>query len=164
MKSWVIVSIGVALAAAISAKPLSRLRKPEKNDKLKIGLALAVVLAAVVVAYAPRKRKSRMVGGAQCTVRTAPQIGAGYTPYVVPKDLTVGGASVVVGGASDGGGNASVESTGYFEPVPVEEVVPAIQPTYDVPAVVSDGPAIPADIPGAMDVVDGGTLRLMGEF
>lgn len=148
MKSWVIVSIGVALAAAISAKPLSRLRKPEKNDKLKIGLSVALILAAVVIAYAPRKTKRtpRMVGGAQCTVKTvAPQIGAGYQPYVVPEDLKVGGAAE------------------YFEPAPVIEPIKAIEPTYDVAAVAPDGPAVAGDIM-PMDIVEGGTLHLVGDF
>lgn len=144
MKSWVIVSVGVAFAAAISAKPLSRLRKPEKNDKIRICLGVAVVLAAVVIAYAPRKATRKMVGGAQCTVRPA-QIGAGYQPYVVPEDLTTGGAS------------SAVDS---------KLIVPEIEtiaPVYANPAKVPDTTAVSApEI--VTDVVVGGTLRLVGDF
>jgi hypothetical protein len=149
MKSWVIVSVGVALAAAISAKPLSRLRKPEKNDKIRICLGVAVVLAAVVIAYAPRKATRKMVGGAQCTVPSMPvrpaQIGAGYQPYVVPEDLTTGGAS------------SAVDS---------KLIVPEIEtiaPVYANPAKVPDTTAVSApEI--VTDVVVGGTLRLVGDF
>ena len=160
MKSWVIVAVAVAVAAAISAKPLSRLRKPAKNDKLKMCLSLAIVLAASVVAWSrPRKssmsggakpsrplnmtggaRPSRplnMHGGAQCTVR-APQAGAGYRPYVVPEDLSVGGGVVE-------------------DAVAIVPEIPAVAPTYAVPAGVPDPPS-------PTDVVVGGTLRLVGDF
>lgn len=152
MKSWVIVSIGVALAAAISAKPLSRLRKPEKNDKLKICLGVALVVAAVVIAYTPRKATRKMVGGAQCTVRTvAPQIGAGYQPYVVPEDLTVGGG---------------IDST-LTAPVPnTVATVPemsTIESAYDVAAAAPATTAIPAP-DTVTDFVHDGALRLVGDF
>jgi hypothetical protein len=152
MKSWVIISIGVAVAAAVGAKPLSRLRKPEKNDKLKIVLSVAILLAAVVFAYQPRKtlrgggvkylRPLNVYrGGAQCTVKGS-QMGAGYQPYVIPKDLTVGGGEEVVAA------------------VAIVPEIPVVEPTYAIAAGVPDTTAV-AD---ATEVVEGGALRLFGHF
>lgn len=157
METWVIMSMAVVIAAAICAQPLSRLRKPKKYDKLKICLGISVILVAVIVAYSrpikaisgggikyvrPISNLYRSRGGAQCTVRR-PQIGSGYKPYVVPDDLAVGG--------------------GYPEAIAPTPYIPAIEPTYAVPATV---PATPAIINNDMDteVVVGGTLRLTGEF
>lgn len=159
MKSWAIVCIGVAIAAVVGAKPLSRLRKPEKNDKLKIVLAAAIVLAAVVFAYQPRKtlrgggikylRPLNVYrGGAQCTVK-GPQTGAGYQPYVIPKDLTVGGGDEVVAA------------------VAIVPEIPVVEPTYAIAAgvpettAVSDASEVFAD---SSQVIDGGSLRLFGHF
>jgi ubiquinone biosynthesis protein UbiJ len=169
MKSWVIVSVGVGLAAAISAKPLSRLRKPEKNDKLKICLGVALVVAAVVIAYVPRKTKTRMVGGAQCTVRAtapvAPQIGAGYQPYVVPEDLTVGGGIDLTVPDLTAPTLTAPDLT-LTAPVPKAVAIfpdDAIGSAYEVAAAAPNTTAI-APEQELTEIVVGGALRLVGDF
>jgi uncharacterized membrane protein YfcA len=159
MKSWVIICIGVAVAAVVGAKPLSRLRKPEKNDKLKIVLSVAIVLAAVVFAYQPRKalrgggvkylRPLNVYrGGAQCTVK-GPQTGAGYQPYVIPNDLTVGGGEEIAAA------------------VAIVPEIPVVEATYAIAAGVPDTTAVASGtsaVEPLSEVVVGGSLRLVGEF
>ena len=152
MKSWVIVCIGVAVAAVVSAKPLSRLRKPEKNDKLKIALSIAIVLAAAVLAYRPQKSMrgggvkyvrplNVYRGGAQCTVK-GPQTGAGYQPYVIPKDLSVGGGPDVPAA------------------VAIVPEIPIVEPTYAIAAGVPTTTAVAS----VTEVINGGALQLVGDF
>jgi hypothetical protein len=152
MESWVILAIGVAVAAAVSARPLSRLRNPKKNDKLKICLSVAIVVAAAVVGWSRPHKTSRGggikylrplsvyrgSGGAQCTLKGS-QSGAGYRPYVVPEDLTVGG------------GDVAAPKIPTFEP----PLSLAVKPVETI--------AIAPDA-AASDVVVGGTLRLVGDF
>lgn len=169
MQGWVVILIAVVTAALISAKPLSRLRKPQKYDKLKICLSLSVILAAVVIVFGSRRAMSggsvryvrpisnlyRASGGAQCTVKH-PHVG-GYQKYVPPKDLLIGGTPEAMSASS----TVMPPAPAPVPPNPPASMPPAPAPVSPTP-LTSTPPA--ASPPVVTDVVVGGTLRLLGEF
>ena len=50
MEPWVVIILSIAVAVFIGARPLCRLGRPEKNDRLMLVLSIAIIGSGVAFA------------------------------------------------------------------------------------------------------------------